>query len=433
MEQDGEIVTFEPTCRVVGSGSASDGVRVDTVTLADAGDPTVTRAGDLELVLARVVGTRVEGDQTLTARGPTVPPRHRCGSPSFRRPRGARRQRRYSSRGRAPPALPRPGRRASRAGGARLDVVRAGRGSPPRRSPWRSRRGRRRPWPARASPTSPPRGRRRAPGRWRWPGAFVPGVFQSTWAVPIGVPGATPGASHTSYSALAWWPAPSSPASADEVVEGVVVHGAVLVADEAVRRDELGVEAHLRARVVGDRGEQAGELVDVEVLGLLVGVDVAVEAVALVGELLHQVVVVVAHPVADGDEVDALAPGLRDAGGDALGAGHADVGHAVGAEHHDVDAAGTVRRPGLLVAQREAVGQVGAAARVEVRRPRPGLARSRRPGSAGAAARPGRRSRRPRRCRRVAATRRAARGSPSPGRCGCPCPCCPSGPRPGSG
>ena len=46
-------------------------------------------------------------------------------------------------------------------------------------------------------------------------GAFVPGVFQSTWAVPIGVPGATPGAVHTSYSALAWCPAPSSPASAD--------------------------------------------------------------------------------------------------------------------------------------------------------------------------------------------------------------------------
>ena len=113
-------------------------------------------------------------------------------------------------------------------------------------------------------------------------------------------------------------------------------------------------------------GEQAGELVDVEVLRLLVGVDVAVEAVPLVRELLHQVVVVVAHPVADGDEVDALAPGLRDAGGDALGAGHADVGHAVGAEHHDVDAAGTVRRPGLLVAQRQTVGQVGAAARVEV-------------------------------------------------------------------
>jgi hypothetical protein len=67
MEQDGEIVTFEPTCRVVGSGSASDAVRVDSVALVDDGDPTLTRAGDLELVLARVVGTPVSGQDTLTA------------------------------------------------------------------------------------------------------------------------------------------------------------------------------------------------------------------------------------------------------------------------------------------------------------------------------------------------------------------------------
>jgi hypothetical protein len=56
---------------VSGSGTASDGVRVDSVTVVDAGDPTVTRAvtapGDLELVLARVVGTPVTGDATLTA------------------------------------------------------------------------------------------------------------------------------------------------------------------------------------------------------------------------------------------------------------------------------------------------------------------------------------------------------------------------------
>ena len=76
MEQDGEVVTFEPTCRVSGSGSAADAVRVDSVTLADPGDPTVTRAGDLELVLARVVGTVVSGQDTLTAQwgdhGPVV-------------------------------------------------------------------------------------------------------------------------------------------------------------------------------------------------------------------------------------------------------------------------------------------------------------------------------------------------------------------------
>ena len=71
MEQDGETVVFDPTCRVSGSGTASDGVRVDSVTVVDAGDPTLTRAvtptGDLELVLARVVSTPVTGEATLTA------------------------------------------------------------------------------------------------------------------------------------------------------------------------------------------------------------------------------------------------------------------------------------------------------------------------------------------------------------------------------
>jgi hypothetical protein len=67
MEQDGQIVTFEPTCRVSGSGTASDAVRADSVTVTDSGDPTVTRADDLELVLARVVGTPVSGHDTLTA------------------------------------------------------------------------------------------------------------------------------------------------------------------------------------------------------------------------------------------------------------------------------------------------------------------------------------------------------------------------------
>ena len=43
----------------------------------------------------------------------------------------------------------------------------------------------------------------------------------------------------------------------------------------------------------------------------------------MVGELLHQVVVVVAHPVADGDEVDAGVAGLGDLLGEHLGSGDA--------------------------------------------------------------------------------------------------------------
>ncbi len=67
MEKDGELVTFEPTCRVVGSGSASGYVAVDSVTVSDDGDPTVVRAAGHELVVARVLGSGVTGRETLTA------------------------------------------------------------------------------------------------------------------------------------------------------------------------------------------------------------------------------------------------------------------------------------------------------------------------------------------------------------------------------
>ena len=67
MDQDGELVTFEPTCRVLGSGSGSGAVVVDDVTVTDDGDPTVVRAGGHELVVARVVGPGLTGRETLTA------------------------------------------------------------------------------------------------------------------------------------------------------------------------------------------------------------------------------------------------------------------------------------------------------------------------------------------------------------------------------
>jgi hypothetical protein len=76
MEEDGKLVSFDPTCRVSGSGSSEAAVRTGAVAVVDPGDPTVTRAGDLELVLARVVGTVVSGHDTLTAQwgdhGPVV-------------------------------------------------------------------------------------------------------------------------------------------------------------------------------------------------------------------------------------------------------------------------------------------------------------------------------------------------------------------------
>jgi len=67
MERDGELVAFEPTCRVHGSGSASGLVEVGSVTVSDEGDPTVVRAAGHELVVGRVVGPGVTGRETLTA------------------------------------------------------------------------------------------------------------------------------------------------------------------------------------------------------------------------------------------------------------------------------------------------------------------------------------------------------------------------------
>lgn len=67
LEQDGQRIDVPPRMTVQGSGEPGADVpdlpTVDTV--RDAGMTTVVRAGDLELVVARVVGATVEGDETL--------------------------------------------------------------------------------------------------------------------------------------------------------------------------------------------------------------------------------------------------------------------------------------------------------------------------------------------------------------------------------
>ncbi len=67
MARDGVVVRLDPTCRVVGSGTESDEVSLDDVRVLDSGDPTVVRAGDHELVVARVLGPGVTGSETLSA------------------------------------------------------------------------------------------------------------------------------------------------------------------------------------------------------------------------------------------------------------------------------------------------------------------------------------------------------------------------------
>lgn len=67
-EQEGERIDVPPRMQVRGSGSSEgplpQAISIDSV--VDEGPVTVVRAGDLSLTLARVVGSRIEGDETLT-------------------------------------------------------------------------------------------------------------------------------------------------------------------------------------------------------------------------------------------------------------------------------------------------------------------------------------------------------------------------------
>jgi hypothetical protein len=67
-EQDGQRIDVPPRMQVRGSGTPEvalpQGISIDSV--VDEGNVTVVRAGDLNLTLARVVGSPIEGDYTLT-------------------------------------------------------------------------------------------------------------------------------------------------------------------------------------------------------------------------------------------------------------------------------------------------------------------------------------------------------------------------------
>ncbi|TDD70391.1 hypothetical protein E1262_09070 [Jiangella aurantiaca] len=76
IDVDGELVPREPTAEVTGSGREDDpSLPVDTpLTPHDDGPTTVVRAGGLELVVVRVVGTGQAGDHVLTGRWATGGP-----------------------------------------------------------------------------------------------------------------------------------------------------------------------------------------------------------------------------------------------------------------------------------------------------------------------------------------------------------------------
>lgn len=97
-------------------------------------------------------------------------------------------------------------------------------------------------------------------------------------------------------------------AAVDAVVAEVLVGDlAVLVPDEFELLDGLRVEGDLGLGVARRQFEVGGQLVDEDLAGLLLVGDVGGVAVALVGELLHERVAVVAAD-ADPEEGDAVVP-----------------------------------------------------------------------------------------------------------------------------
>jgi hypothetical protein len=68
-EQDGERVDVPPRMEVRGSGGAGELPEVTSVdSVIDEGTVTLVRAGDLELTMARVLGSPLDGGPTLTGR-----------------------------------------------------------------------------------------------------------------------------------------------------------------------------------------------------------------------------------------------------------------------------------------------------------------------------------------------------------------------------
>ena len=149
----------------------------------------------------------------------------------------------------------------------------------------------------------------------------------------------------------------------DEVLVGDV---AILVADEAVGRDDVSLELDLRLRVEGDRLERAGQVLGEQPAGLVEDVDVGVEAVALVGELLEQRVVVVAHPDADRDELDAGRRVAPDRAQDRFRVRQPDIRDAVRGEDDPIDAVLRERAAGEVVAEPQAGLEVRGAAGLQL-------------------------------------------------------------------
>ncbi len=135
------------------------------------------------------------------------------------------------------------------------------------------------------------------------------------------------------------------------VAEILVGDGPVLKAHQPVAGHHIWIKVHLYLGVHGDGLQRARQAVHKEPLRLGQGVDVGIEPVAIVGQLLHQHVVIVAHAKADAGHGDPLAGIAADHLPDRAGTRAAHICHPVGAEDHAVDAPRLEGPVGPLVAQ----------------------------------------------------------------------------------
>ena len=133
------------------------------------------------------------------------------------------------------------------------------------------------------------------------------------------------------------------------VVEVFVAQGAVGVADQAVFLNRGGVEFDLDFHVLRHGGEGGGQLVLQDFFGFFFIVDVAVIAVARIGDLFHHVFVVIARAETQRGERDAAFAFFRHHGFQGVGAGNADVEVAVGGQQDAVDAVFNVGFLRLLI------------------------------------------------------------------------------------
>ena len=150
------------------------------------------------------------------------------------------------------------------------------------------------------------------------------------------------------------------------VVEVFFPQHPVLVADEAIRRREAGIELNLELDVLGDGHERRSGFRDQHAPRFLQRIEVRVVAVPLIRQHLHRRILEIGFTDAeDGQEDPALALALDEARQFGL-AGDADVEVAVGGEDDAVDAVLDEVLAGEIVGQLDTGGAVGRAAGVEL-------------------------------------------------------------------